>query len=368
MKVFKEECDIKIFKKLFNLANAPYCYPIDNFDYFSSLLGIISDDHTMGISLKKYLEIKIPSTLSNLNYNRVVVRGNFERSKGLSSKEKRDKLFNYMRPSAYIQKDIAYVNCYPGIDYVFHYGNIIKSYFKLKNISIKVEHRLPTDVECWRAIIESELQNVPIVHTVIMGYVEGLQFISGDNKWNGSGNFLWKRTKTKSGDAILLGCKHTYWGEIAGRIVAFLLQSGVKRIIYSGKLGTLNSVLEPNKVIATGNNSTLPNGKKIIWENIFDKINDNQVIHGNHITVPSVLQETKIWLSKSKNDFDFVDPEIGHMANAASINKGEFSYFHIVSDNLSAKYDYDLSNERKIEVLNNRKILFRKIGNAIINS
>ena len=163
-----------------------------------------------------------------------------------------------------------------------------------------------------------------------------------------------------------MGCKHTYWGEIAGRIVKFLAKNGVKRIIYSGKLGTLNSKLIPNQTIATGNSSILPNGRIIEWKNLFDEIVDFQVFKGVHITVPSVLQETKTWLNENKSSVDFVDPEIGHMALSAYESGIEFSYLHIVSDNLSVKFETDLSNERRTDVIENRKNLCKKIGNMIL--
>ena len=97
----------------------------------------------------------------------------------------------------------------------------------------------------------------------------------------------------------------------------FLALSGVKRVIYSGKLGTLDSKLMPNQAIATGNISVLPNGKVVEWNNLFGDITDSQVFHGTHVTVPSVLQETKVWLEKGKKSINFVDPEIGHMALSA---------------------------------------------------
>lgn len=166
-------------------------------------------------------------------------------------------------------------------------------------------------------------------------------------------------------EGILLGCKHTYWGEIAGRIVNYLAMNRVKRVIYSGKLGTLTPYLVPNLTIVTGNSSILPNGEIVNWNNIFESIVDNQVYNGVHITVPSVLQETEKWLNICKNKIDFVDPEIGHMALAASNNQIQFSYFHIISDNLSAKFESDLSNERKLDVIENRRRLCLKIGTAI---
>ena len=144
-----------------------------------------------------------------------------------------------------------------------------------------------------------------------------------------------------------------------------MLFSNECRFIYSGKLGTLNPYLVPNLTIATGNSSILPNGKFIRWNNVFENIVDDQVYKGVHITVPSVLQETKKWLKIHKNNVDFVDPEIGHMALAAYNNQVEFSYFHIISDNLSTKFESDLSNERKADVIESRKKLYRKIGTVI---
>lgn len=341
-----------------------YRYPINDNSCFSTLLAINPLEHSMGSSLKRYLEIKVHPLFYGRNFDKIIVRNNFDRKSGISNKEKSNKLFNYIRPTAAIEDSTLYINCFPGIDYVFHYGNILKSYASLTNRSIDVIPCLPTDEECWNVISESELKYVPKVHTVIMGYVEGLQWISDEFNWNEVGFYAWKNVSLATNKAILLGCKHTYWGEIAGRIVSYLALNGVKRIIYSGKLGTLKSNIEPNISIATGNTSILPNGEIIRWNNIFDNIVDTntRVYRGIHITVPSVLQETTLWLDQNINNADFVDPEIGHMALAALNNNIQFSYFHVVSDNLSKKYEADLSNERQRGVIEKREELYRKIG------
>lgn len=345
---------------------AMYHYPVNDLGFFSNLLTITPDEHSMGSSLRRYMEIKIHHLFYAHNYDKIIVRGYFDRSCGISTKEKTDKLFNYIRPTATIDDSTLYLNCFPGIDYVFHYGNIMKSYVALTDKKTDVVSLPPTEDACWHAIVESELKNVPKAHTVIMGYVEGLQGISYDSIWHGSGNFLWKGVHLSTNEGILLGCKHTFWGEIAGRIVNYLAASGVKRIIYSGKLGTLNAHLIPNSTIATGNSSILPNGEIIRWDNLFENLESKQVHNGTHITVPSVLQETKKWVEKN-NRVDFVDPEIGHMALAAYNNNIQFSYFHIVSDNLSMKFKSDLSNERELDVIKSRRELYHKIGWAIKN-
>lgn len=344
-----------------------YHYPIDSLNYFSELLTITPDHHSMNKSLFLYTDMKLHPMVTCPDVTHIIIRGYFNRSSGVSCKEKNGKLFNYMRPTATMDGSTLYINCFPGIDYVYHYGNIYNSYVSATNKTIDVRHIIPTESDCWNAIVESNLKNVPKPPTVIMGYVEGIQWISDDNAWHGDGNFLWKHVRLSSGDAILLGCKHTYWGEISGRIVSYLAMNGVRRVIYSGKLGTLNPNLSPNTTIATGNRSILPNGKIVFWNNIFEDITDDHVYYGTHITVPSVLQETNQWLMKNITVATFVDPEIGHMALAAKENNIEFSYLHIISDNLSKKYDSDLSNERDRIVLKNREDLYDIIG-CIIKS
>lgn len=343
-----------------------YIYPINNINDFLNILETKPEDHTMGNSLERYLDIKIPSALKQNDFNRIVVRSVFDRTEGISTGEKNDKLFNYMRPTVFMKDMTAYVNCFPGFDYVFHYANIMKTYFGIKNINVPIEISLPTEIQCCDELINSGLCEIPTVDTVIMGYVESLQFLSSESNWKGEKNFLWKSVQTNHCKAILLGCKHTYWGEIAGKIVMQLAKMGVKKVIYSGKLGTLSSDIKPNYMLATGNRSILPNGQEVTWKNIFTSVTDSRVFSGVHITVPSVLQETKSWLSLHQGKAIYVDPEIGHMANAANQCGIAYSYLHIVSDNLSKKFASDLSNERKKEVISERRHLTQIIGKYIL--
>ncbi|MCM1498931.1 MAG: hypothetical protein NC124_10755 [Clostridium sp.] len=343
-----------------------YNYPFPNKDNYFDPIEILAAEHSMGNSLYGYLKLKVHPLLKSESIKNINIIGYFNRNNNISSIEKGNKLFNYMRPTVTLDGKNAELDCFPGIDYIFHFSNIIKSYMCMYNKNISIRSQLPTEIECWQALEDSTLKNIPRVDTVIMGYVEGLEFLSEDKCWQGNGNFLYKSIRIKSGKAILLGCKHTFWGEIAGRIVTYLSELGIKRIIYSGKLGTLVDEFTPNEVIATGNSSILPNGEIIRWNNVFDDITCNKVKRGIHITVPSVLQETNEWVSKNKSKVSFIDPEIGHMAYAAQKAGVEYSYLHIVSDNLAVKYPYDLSNERRTEVLRNRVALLSIIGNAIM--
>ena len=110
-----------------------------------------------------------------------------------------------------------------------------------------------------------------------------------------------------------------------------------------------------------------PNNRIIYWDNLFENAESPIVKKGKHITIPSVLQENKKWVSSEKKKYSFVDPEIGHMAYAAQKANIKFSYLHIISDNLSKKYMFDLSNERKQKVLLSRKRLMQLIGKMILD-
>lgn len=275
-------------------------------------------------------------------------------------------MFNFKRPTVILDDEVAEVRCFPGWDYVYHFANVIASYFKNINRDTKVVYTLPTVQECWEALRNSSLQKLPTAEVVILGYVEGLSFLSQNKKWQGDGDFLWKTCKIGSCQrALLLGCKHTYWGEIAGRIVLLLAEHGVQTIIYSGKLGSLDADHTPNMYLATGASSHLPDGKVVSWENIFDSFKSPIVQKGVHTTVPSVLQETVEWRKQQHIRTKFVDPEIGHMAYAAYVMNIKFSYLHIISDNLSARYDFDLSNERSEKVIKDRQSLYKIIGEVL---
>lgn len=78
-----------------------------------------------------------------------------------------------------------------------------------------------------------------------------------------------------------------------------------------------------------------------------------------------MLDETKDWLLATEKQYDFVDPEIGHMAKASLEGGTEFGYLHIISDNLARKYLHHLSNKRLTDVLIGRKGLVSKIQDVL---
>lgn len=65
-----------------------YRYPINGMDYFSTLISVTPDDHSMGLSLKRYIEIKIHHLFDGQDFDKVIVCNCFDRSSGISNKEK----------------------------------------------------------------------------------------------------------------------------------------------------------------------------------------------------------------------------------------------------------------------------------------
>lgn len=239
---------------------------------------------------------------------------------------------------------------------------MIKTYLNIKNIQKEVFVNFPTKEEIEFEIKNSNISEVPNVETAILGYVSGLEYLSSQKEWEGNGDFLWKNLDNNK---ILLGCKHSYWGDISGYVISALSEKNFKKVIYVGKLGTLNKSITPNNYIATGSKSVFMDGSSVEWNNLFKNLNAEEVKEGIHFTLPSVLQETKEWVIENENSVDFVDPEIGHMAKESVKNNMDFSYLHIISDNLSYKYDEDLSNERKEGIILKRNKLIKIIGDCI---
>lgn len=244
------------------------------------------ENHSMGRSLERYIEMKLHDIIYSDLISRIYVLGNYDRSNGISVKEKNDKIFNYKRPTVFVNDDVLTINCYPGMDYVFHYASLIKTYLTILGINKKIIVQFPTVEEIKNQLKCSNINEIPKCKTVILGYVQGFEYLSKAEKWFGTGDFLWKKI---TDDKLLVGCKHSYWGDIAGYIVAELARKGVKRVIYVGKLGALDKNFIPNETIATGNKSIFIDGSFVEWKNLFEDFNSNSIRKGIHYTLPSVI-------------------------------------------------------------------------------
>ena len=209
------------------------------------------------------------------------------------------------------------------------------------------------------------------VDIVITGYVHGLKRWTSRDPWISSSSedlFAWKKTTSKRGHRIaFLGCRVR--GDVAGNLVrALRMLNQAKCVRYVRKLGSLRAEHVPNRWLATGCKSTVDN-ELVNWTNPLESLLPDQsqsiIACGVYCTPGSVLDETKEWLLSTEKVYDFVDPEIGHLAKAAIEGGTEFGCLHIISDNLALKYIHDLSNERLTDVVKDSKRMINEIENFL---
>lgn len=335
------------------------------------------DTHCMRDFLYYYVQSKIHSEIRNQTTKRILVQGCYARKPPvkITDSEKLDKPFNGYRPTTTVENDTLILNCFPGKDYVKHYASLVHTYLSItgRNSPI-VEYRIPTEEECMKPLVDSNLGRMGRVEIAIIGYVQHLAHSIGgmweeEEEGEGEGEnddkmFSWQKFKSRDGrSAVLLGCKPSFWGDTAGRLVRMLSRvNGVKCVIYIGKLGSLQPGDIPNELLATGNCSYLDN-KLIWWKNVLqrDLCSSSLVAEGKVVTVQTPLCESLTWLEEWKPKCRWVDCEVGHIAEACNEGDMEFGYLHIVSDNLTKPHPYNMSNERLEAVTSNRGKLFQEV-------
>ena len=373
------------------------------------LANATTTNHTMGASLTRYLAIKVHQAVLAQSYNRIIITGAYNRYSSRSipfTLEKTDKPFNWERPTARhdVQTNTLYIECFPGLDHLSHYAEIIATYLAL----LSREDLTPPSAVCYIPTSPSDTQlalregtnlaDFPGegVHTVILGLVWHLPSLVGSDEWSpGQGEsapWQWviktfpssspspnntRSEKKKNPRTVaFLGFRPAFWGCISGEVIHFLGARfrSIKEVIYLGKLGTLDPNLQPNRWLATGSSSILHDGQHqtgavVQWKSVLDDAVERKgkdcTAVGRHITLGSVLHETKEWWEKMHGRADFVDPEIGMMAQAAVRCGLGFGYLHMVTDNLGKKYEEDLSNEREEGVLKGRERLHRVVEEVI---
>ena len=366
------------------------------------------DTHTMGASLTEYLQMKVHPLIQNHSWAKILVIGDHQRDSSkviIASNEKRDKPFNWMRPTAsVIDSNTLCLHVFPGRDYVEHYAAIVATYLSLKGEkeASLVRFKYPSQEDCLKVFAASNLADLGTVDIVILGYVEGLyRSDKGAASWeeeeevdassddeNNNNLFSWKTTHTAHGHRVaFLGCRICFWGDIGGHLVRTLRKlNHAKCVLYVGKLGSLRPEHIPNRTLASGNRSFVNGGGElVVWQNPLEPylfLQQKQdagagaaVVLGVHTCIASVLYETHDWLLHHQkqhhqdNRIDFVDPEIGQMAKASLEEQEQgacqFGYLHIVSDNLARKYGRDLSNERLEDVRRDRDGLLEVIRTVL---
>jgi len=335
---------------------------------FFDALECDAEDHSMGHILEKYVSMKMHHLIrvNHKCFSRVRVIGNYDRSTHVSKDEKNDKLFNFKRPTAFLDGDILYLCCFPSRDYIRHYANLIATYFY--HIG---ENKIVSSIHTNNQIIDDAFQStnissIPKADIILYGNIDHIGIFE-DQTWSGDGDFLWKLGTINDKQVLLLGCKFSIWGDAGYFFIRSLAHSNsFATLIYIGKLGSLESSVFPNTFLATGSKSFI-SGKPIEWKNIFqDEVSFcKNILIGGHVTCPSVIEETREAVVSFQKLGIFIDPEIGHMARACNEEGRRFSYLHIISDNVVIPRNENLSNERDLNILEKRKELFLQIGKII---
>ena len=323
----------------------------------------------MGESLVRYLRIKIPQIVRDTEPNEIQILPDFRIDARLNYPAKIDKRFNYIRPGVK-WKGSATLQCYcfPGAYYAYHFGSIYRSFFSLSGFAgtVSLAGDVATQDQIASLLLATGLAYFPRnLDVVIVGNVDRLPVLLSSSRWIRAGLFEWKIGKLGSKRVGLLGCHHTLWGDISFSLMQLLAEFGVEYVVYTGKLGSLDPVDEPNVTLATGDASWLVDGELISWQNVFGGLNSETVQYGTHTTIRSLLEETTDWLHLERSRARFVDPEIGCMAAGAASASIHFSYLHVISDNVSRQRAVNLSNERLAQVIRQRKFAFAAIDEML---
>lgn len=327
---------------------------------------IAVDGHTMGPdSLLRYLQIKVHHLIQEQDWDSIGVVGGYDRQAVISEYEKTGKLFNFERPTAEVHGRDLVIKAFPGTDYVHHYALIIATYLAMiGRPADTVTYQLPEAAVCLAAVEQLDLDLDGDL--VIVGW--GLQYLApAGGVWTHGPGYAWQRTQVHGRRVVYLGFLHSIWGDVAGRVVARLAALGARDVVYVGKVGALAPEIEPNTMLATGNESIV-GGSVVEWDDFFAGFAAAQpgVHTGVHVTSPSILLEDRDWLTKHA-EHAFVDPEIGPMGAAACQAGIRFGYLHVISNNLARRYPADLSNERHGDVIRRRAVLVGQIRDIIAN-
>lgn len=337
--------------------------------------------HLMYETLKTYIDGKIHPLIRSRVWPRIRVCGHYARSAPdvhISPTEKREKRFNWHRPIAVIVNEFTLeIRCFPGRDYVQHYALLIAYHLKLNSIKAPtsvVEYLLPSSETCVNILLQSNLRFMGAVDTVILGYVDHLA-TNEDYIWETGTDvpdqlFAWKRFSLADGSVVaFVGSMVSLWGDIIGNVVRTMrAQNSISSVFYMGKAGSLRTQDVPNQVLVTGESSRV-DGKLLSWESpLSTTLSTMKIEHlcqGTHVTVPSPLVETEDWLANNKQDADWVDCEVGYLAEACQDNNIRFGYLHFISDNVAQKYIYNLATERQEAVISARKGIWDKVRHIL---
>ncbi|WP_285732706.1 hypothetical protein [Nocardiopsis sp. ATB16-24] len=312
---------------------------------------VVPAGHTMGERLADYVLPKVPVDLLTATNGRAWVYPNRSLSFLLGGDKREGKKFNWRRPYFTVADQVLHCVVPPGRDYAHHYTQLIRAACTLLGLPSDVTTEFPTPGQGLEFMNHWLPARLPVNDRMILGYVESL-FRDRSTHWTHQPGFGWRIARIGNATVLLLGCEFSFWGDLAGDLVTALAARGhTGGVVYVGKLGGLQADMAPNTLVVTGTTTRIGD-RDLTWNSTLDLSQAPATLRSGvrHATVPSVLDETHAWFEANRADFDVVDPEIGHMARAATTAGVPFDYLHVVTDNLCGTYEHGLYGERAAPV------------------
>ena len=275
--------------------------------YIPASQGITPETHTMGDSLHRYLAMKIHPLVEFSEWMNLVVVGRYSRVHDpetvVSSKEKRDKPFNWMRPTAkHVGADL-HIQCFPGADYIKHYAALLATYLRItrgNEAALKVFYEVVGNEQTISTLeSETNIVKMPRVDAVVTGLVHRLGDLTSGSPFVGSRDdeFAWVVKRFgKSGKMVaFLGCRFSFWGSIAGDLIRVVAKhTGAKQVLFLEKLerwDLLCSRIDISRLVTLVGFQT-QELFNILAHTLKAATKRMPLIFGKHETLPSVLFET----------------------------------------------------------------------------
>lgn len=177
----------------------------------------------MGTSLHRYLEIKMHQAIRERSYDKITVVGAYVRTSPseIFQGEKRDKAFNWQRPTALVVSNELQIQCFPGYDHVEHYAELIVTYLEIQQKFGYASLTIPSEVtfippscsDTQMALRATNLKELPLcVDTVVLGLVHRLDLLTGPVEWQGDGNncFAWVVERFNNRLVAFVGCRASF--------------------------------------------------------------------------------------------------------------------------------------------------------------
>ncbi len=353
------------------------------------------DDHTMTVSLEKYVQSKLPVELITTKVktiDRVEVHGIYPDLKVLNdlnlgfnilevihfSKQKSDNS-NSLRPMFLLaekdSKKLLVCCVTPGRDLLIHYASMLKYYFRNSSTPV-LAYAYPfaeKKIDKWTG-----LDNKMIIKNdiVILGYSTFFRnqfekdpdfsvLSTYQNKYYSATRFIAKNGKIVN----CLEANYGHWGDISDFLAQKICQLHASEILHIGKVGTLKSPSEvykriyiPKSFVIGRRNEIMSIGSRI--SNSMEYIKEHSSLA--HVSVSTTMEETFAQRKNlSQKKVDTIDIESSKIARAVALynlaNKAKvkFGAIHFSSDYL--KKPDEVGNGADLDLATNREELeYRK--------